>query len=497
MASRLKRLRRSLTIGVLVLLAGAITLLCIQGCSGPALNPWQTEELNAEFTVEKAGEIRSFEDYRRLEDALFAQLEERVYARTPTGPRYALVRYSTGSAADPQHRQPNWNRSFELNADAPVGGVLLLHGMSDSPYTFRALGEKLNEHGFWVLGLRLPGHGTAPSGLTSVTWQDMAAAVRLGVEHLAARVGKESIHMVGYSTGAPLALDYTLNALQGSASPVPASLVLISPAISLHPAAALAKWKRRLALLPGLGRLAWLQVLPEFDPYKYNSFATNAGEQVHRLTRSVARRIAARGRSDPKGNLPPILVLKSTADATVSTDAVIDNLLARLKPDRHELVLFDINRYAVKSILLINDPAPLTERVTTDANLPFAVTLVSNENPQSAKVIARYKAPFSCEFSKTEPLDLAWPRGVISLSHVALPFPPDDPLYGQRPPENDDVLFLGEMAIQGERGLLKIPIDWLLRLRYDPFYDYLERRVLDWVTDTQGPTARSGANADG
>ena len=58
---------------------------------------------------------------------------------------------------------------------------------------------------------------------------------------------------------------------------------------------------------------------------------------------------------------------------------------------------------------------------------------------------------------------------MISLSHVALPFPPDDPLYGQRPPDNEDVLFLGQMAIQGERGLLKLSSDWLLRLRHDPF----------------------------
>jgi alpha-beta hydrolase superfamily lysophospholipase len=495
--SGVKPLSGYLNSGVLVFVVGAITLLFIQGCSGPALKPWHTEKLSAEFTTEKADEVRSFDAYLRLEDELFAQLEAEVYARTATGPEYALVRYSAGSAADPQRREPNWNRSFELTADAPAGGVLLLHGMSDSPYTFRALGEKLNEHGFWVLGLRLPGHGTAPSGLTSVSWQDMAAAVRLGMEHLAARVGQQPIHTIGYSTGAPLALDFTLDALQGSAAPAPASVILISPAITLHPAAALAKWKRRLSLLPGLGGLAWLQVLPEFDPYKYNSFATNAGEQVHRLTRSVARRLAAQARSNQKRAFPPTLVFKSTVDATVSTDAVIDNLLARLKPDRHELVLFDINRFAVKSILLINDPDPLTERVTADANLPFAVTLVGNENPQSAKVIARHKAPFASGFSKTEPLDLAWPRGVISLSHVALPFPPDDPLYGQRPPENDDVLFLGEMAIQGERGLLKIPTDWLLRLRYNPFYDYLERRVLEWVTDTRGRTARPGANGDG
>ena len=110
------------------------------------------------------------------------------------------------------------------------------------------------------------------------------------------------------------------------------------------------------------------------------------------------------------------------------------------------------------------------------------MTLVSNENPESTRVVAHRKSPFSAEVSATQALDLAWPIGVISLSHVALPFPPDDPLYGQRPPPgNEDVLFLGQMAIQGERGLLKISSDWLLRLRYNPFYDYLERRVLEWV----------------
>ena len=39
------------------------------------------------------------------------------------------------------------------------------------------------------------------------------------------------------------------------------------------------------------------------------------------------------------------------------------------------------------------------------------------------------------------------------------------------------------MSIQGERGLMKIPSDWLLRLRHNPFYDYLEQRVVEWVDD--------------
>ena len=466
--------------GLYGFLAVAVVLL-LQGCENQTLKPWHTVALTQEFTAAKADEVRTFEDYQRLEERLFAQLEEKVIAPTETGPAYSLLRYSKGSAADPQQRRQNWNRSFELPAESAIGGVLLLHGMSDSPYSLRALGLRLNQRGCWVIGLRLPGHGTAPSGLLDVQMEDMAAAERLGVAHLAAKVGPKPLHLVGYSTGAPLAIDFALDALEGGVGPVPASLVLISPAIGLHPAAALAVWKRRLSMLPGLGRFAWLQIEREFDPFKYNSFTTNAGEQVHRLTRSVARRVASRARSRPAAILPPLLVLKSNVDATVSTDAVVDQLLGLLEPLRHEFVLFDINRYAAKSSLLISDPGALTNRLIGDPSLPFGVTLVTNEHPESPAVVARYQAPLSDVISSAEPLGLAWPAGIISLSHVALPFPPDDPLYGQRPPDNAEILFLGQMAIQGERDLLALPLDWLLRLRHNPFYAYLEARVLDWI----------------
>jgi alpha-beta hydrolase superfamily lysophospholipase len=165
----------------------------------------------------------------------------------------------------------------------------------------------------------MPGHGTAPSGLKSVTWRDMAAAVRLAADRLANRAAGKPIHIVGYSTGAALALDLALDAQEDSAAPQPASLVLISPAIGVHPLAALAVWKARLSALPGLEGLAWLDVQPEFDPFKYNSFATNAGAQVFSLTRSVTVRLAARAKAEPNAVLPPTLVFKSTVDATVST----------------------------------------------------------------------------------------------------------------------------------------------------------------------------------
>jgi alpha-beta hydrolase superfamily lysophospholipase len=475
------------------LLMLAVVLFSLQGCdSNSPLKPWHTEQLGEEFSMEMAGnQIRSFGDYLLLEQRLFKELDEKIYANSATGLAHALERYSSNSSADPGREQPNWNRSFELHADEPVGGVLLLHGMSDSPYSLRMLGMALNQHGYQVVGLRLPGHGTIPSGLREIIWRDMAAAVNLAMQHLAGRLGSKPIHMIGYSTGASLALDFMLNAMEDEQTPVPASLVLISPAIRVHATSALAGFKNALAALPGLDGLAYLSVMDEFDPYKYNSFATNAGAQVHQITRSVDRRMLTLSQQKAAvDKLPPILVLKSTVDATVTTDAVVDNLLKRLPNGRNELVLFDINRNAaIKSTLLVSDPAPLTRRLMENSNLPFAVTFVTNETPSSPRVVARRKQPFSAKASTTEHLNLAWPRGVVSLSHVALPIPSDDSLYGQHPPTDDELVFLGDMAIKGERGLLKIPESWLLRLRYNPFYPYLQTRVLQWLDDSSDVSA--------
>jgi hypothetical protein len=113
--------------------------------------------------------------------------------------------------------------------------------------------------------------------------------------------------------------------------------------------------------------------------------------------------------------------------------------------------------------------------------LEGSVRVVDPAGPDSPAVVARRQEPFSAEASRTEPIGFAWLPGVISLSHVALPFPLDDPLYGQRPPENENILFLGQMAIQGERGVLRLPPEWLLRLRHNPFYPYLEAQVVGWL----------------
>ena len=79
-----------------------------------------------------------------------------------------------------------------------------------------------------------------------------------------------------------------------------------------------------------------------------------------------------------------------------------------------------------------------------------------------------------------EELELEWPRSIYSLSHVAIPFPPDDPLYGRGGQDEELYFTLGSLEPRGERGVLQVSIENLMRLRYNPFYPYIEKSILDF-----------------
>jgi alpha-beta hydrolase superfamily lysophospholipase len=350
--------------------------------------------------------------------------------------------------------------------------------MSDSPYSLRNLGRRLHSAGAWVIGLRLPGHGTAPSGLLQMKWEDMAAAVRLVMRHLSTKVGDRPIYIVGYSNGGALAVHYVLSGMEDSTLPKISGMVLISPSIGVTPIAALAKWQAKLGRFLGLKKLEWNSILPEYDPFKYNSFAVNAGEQVYRITNEIRLRIESLSSAGKLNRFPPVLAFQSIVDATVSTRAVVDGLFAKLPAGGHELVLFDINRLSEVEHVLIEDPKSSIETKFKDPKLPFAISLVTNASEDSRDIVVLQKKPGDTKITR-KPLDMKWPVNIYSLSHVALPFPMDDPLYGMIDSNDNSKIQLGNMDLRGERGVLQIPAEDMLRLRWNPFYPYMERRLLE------------------
>jgi hypothetical protein len=76
---------------------------------------------------------------------------------------------------------------------------------------------------------------------------------------------------------------------------------------------------------------------------------------------------------------------------------------------------------------------------------------------------------------------------VFSLSHLAVPIPPDDPIYGAVRPKGSPMIYLGKLGLQGENGLLAVPAAALVRLRFNPFFPYLERRTLEFMGLPRSP----------
>ncbi len=464
--------------GMLGVFVTAVAVLVAYVEGQPDLSVWHVADLDDEFRAESP--IRDFQGYLALEERLFEQLDQRVVDRIAPRERTRINRFHRGSLADPGRWPRNWNRSYEWPVASARAGALLIHGMSDSPYSLRSQAEALHAAGVHVLGLRVPGHGTAPVGLTDVAWEDMAAAVTLAAQHLREQIDGAPLYFVGYSNGAALAVRHALTAADGAATTRPDRLVLFSPEIGLSPVAALAVWQQRIGRVLGLEKLAWKSVGPEVDPYKYQSFAINAGHQAHRLTREIARLVAAGGREGTLERFPPTLAFQSAIDATVSTRAVIEGLFARLPARGHELVLFDLNRVADVENLLRHDPSAELAALLDRDDLPFTVRVLTNETEQSRQVVVS-----SIESGRTEietgPLDLAWPAQVFSLSHVAVPFPPSDALYGDGRGGPSPGIHLGQLALRGERGLLQVSAAEMLRVRSNPFHPWVEGRMLDFL----------------
>ncbi len=441
----------------------------------PDLQVWHQAELDEEFRL--GSDVRNLEDYLRLEDRLFGQLDRLVYDKTGPVGEDLSNRYKRGSLSDPHRWPTNWNRTFELPLENPRTLVLLLHGLSDSPYSMRNIGLDLNQAGAHVLGLRIPGHGTAPSALVTVHWRDMAAAVRLAVNHLAKRHPGIPLHIAGYSNGGALAINYVLASVGDSQLPRIDRVVLLSPQIGVTSLAAFAVWQARLGYLLGLDKVAWNDILPEYDPFKYGSFAVNAGDVSYRITEEIQRQIDTLEEQDLLSEVPPILAFSSVVDATVRAPDLVHHLFERLVKGNHELVLYDVNRMAGISALYSVAPQAVIDAVQERVSRPFSLSLVTNQGPGSRRVVSRNWTAGS-GVPQDEPVGIEWPEGVFSLSHVALPFPESDPLYGSSESTLNPGLHLGNLALRGERGTLEVSPDVMLRQRWNPFYEFQKRRIL-------------------
>ncbi|UCZ55585.1 alpha/beta hydrolase [Desulfurispirillum indicum] len=245
-------------------------------------------------------------------------------------------------------------------------GILLVHGLTDSPYSMRALAEHLSQRCFLVRTLLMPGHGTIPGDLLTVHHDEWVRAVEYGLHHLSRVV--HSLYMGGFSTGGTLSVRMALEGghdLQG--------IVLLAPAIAID-----SPFSHLLPL--AVQFRPWLRTSADLDAVKYESFALNGALQVFRLIQHNDRLMRSSG---SLGHVPVFLAI-SMDDATVSAPAAIRFFQEQAVHDGSRLLLF--------------------QKSSGDQFLAQQRTHILNSYlPQ---------------------------RNIYHFSHVSLPYHPDDRHYG-------------------------------------------------------------------
>lgn len=464
-----------------VLLVIAIRTYDIQ--RAPPLSIWHTyvpHDLKADRIA-----TLDWQGYLKAEQQVFDEVKKEVVDRIEPEERVNSNRYFDGSPLYPGRFETDWNRSFVLEPDgAPRGAVVMLHGLTDSPYSMRAIGKTYRDNGFVVIAIRLPGHGTVPSGLTAAHWEDWTQATRLAVREARRRVGPSlPLHVVGYSNGGALATQYALDALADPQLSRPDRVVLVSPMIGITAFARFAGVFGWPALFPAFANAAWLGVVTEYNPFKYNSFPINGARQSSLLSRELQARIADAVQSGRIAEMPPVLTFQSVVDFTVSTQAVVDSLYAALPANGSELVLFDVNRAAKLSPLLRSRTTAALDRVLPAPPRNYRTVVIENADAGSARVVER-AVEAGATAAHVRPLALDYPSGLFSLSHIALPFAMDDPLYGIEAEPNANEQFginLGSIVGRGETGALIVSVDALVRATSNPFMSYLLERVAQGI----------------
>jgi alpha-beta hydrolase superfamily lysophospholipase len=486
------------------MLKGALLLLAVIGLvmlsirsynalQGPPLQPWH------KFVPDemRAGELDAADWPRYLakEAEIMASVRTEVSQKLDADERVPINRYFEASPVYPARFAQDWNRSYVIEpSGAPAGAVVLLHGLTDSPYSLRHIARRYAERGFVAIGIRMPGHGTVPAGLTDVRWEDWMAATRLAVREARRRVPAPApLHLVGFSNGGALAMKYSLDALENKQLPRADRVVMITPMIGITRFARFAGLASLPALLPPFANAAWLSVVPEFNPFKYNSFPVNGARQSYRLTDALQVQIQRMARARALTELPPLLTFQSVIDFTVSTPAILTALYAHLPDNGSEIVLFDVNRTVKFGPLLRPSSYVALERLLPTAPQTYRFTSIVNASEDSDATVERSIAPGQLE-AQERPLDLPYPPGIFSLSHLAIPIPMDDPLYGMEPDPKRKSEFgfsLGAMAARGERGALMVDQDFLTRLPSNPFFPYLLAKIEAGIARPSEPTGRN------
>ncbi|MGL4653787.1 alpha/beta hydrolase [Cetobacterium sp.] len=382
-----------------------------------------------------------------------------------------LTRFSKNGVLSSLDKEGNnINASFQMIPENIKGAVLLLHGLTDSPFMMKDIANVFYENGYYVLGLRYKYHGTYPGELVKISQKDFEDVAIFGSKMIKQKlkdVKNPDFYMVGFSTGAAATLQYVTSSIKKDKDLLkPKKIFWLSPAMGVSPAAKFGFLDSWVSLIPGFKKFQWLDINPEYDPAKYNSFPKNSGIQVYYLIKKAKMNFMKLSKKE-KMDLPPVYSYTSLVDSTV-LDKDLYDIFFKFENPSNKLVIFDINRkfeeFFKPNLINLN----LREEAL-DLDFKFDVSFISNyKTKKDDEVeILNYR---NGQFSDEKNTNLKWNESNFSLSHVSIPISPNNLIYGQKS-------ILGDLRLKGENNSLYLSPNLLYRIRYNEFFEYIENDI--------------------
>jgi esterase/lipase len=228
-------------------------------------------------------------------------------------------------------------------------GIVLTHGLLESPYSMRLFGEDLRARCFLVFGLLLPDHATRPGDMLDTRWENWVEAMHFATSQMAQQ--SDSVFLSGHSVGGALSV------LEAGRNNAVDGLVLFAPALAISGAARFASFITPLGrLFPGA---AWLTVAPDQAVYRYESFSFSGVAETWALIKAVQAGLNERTRS------LPIFTVVSMEDTTVVTDATLAFMADNSNPASETVLYSQHQADAAERVSVINSNAPQTGVLST------------------------------------------------------------------------------------------------------------------------------------
>ena len=400
----------------------------------PDLQPWHRFAPGAELTAGVMDERFTLEQDLAREAAVFAEVHDRVERRS--SPTETPDRRQPLRPPQPISTRARAGRGLEPHVrDVPPGDIARRRPADSRPHRLalqhaRGRGDTLKASGYlrsWRCGCP----GTAPCRPASPRRSGRTGWPPSGVgdRHVRQRIGPgKPLVLVGYSNGGALVLNMRARSARARRSCQRPRLVLISPMIGV------ARFARLARVISPLGPIPYLREGPlarrharSTTPSSTTRFPrTPAQSDLPRRRPTCSRNPARQGQRRLKACRRCSRSSRSSTPRSAPTRwctrcSISSGEPARARALRHQPVLRARAVHPAGGHGARRQPDGGAARLRRSL-----VTNAAGDRSTCERSIGRAAVVRIV----TRPLGLAWPPEMFSLSHVALPFPPDDPVYG-------------------------------------------------------------------